>query len=66
MAGVDLCVSLARRLHEEGDIVRVFGRPIPVLVHELEYYGEIADQNVAANPPGLAQGLVDWIDSQRG
>ena len=64
-AFVELCVSLARRLHEDGDVVRVFGRPIPVLVHELEYYGEIADQNVRANPPGLAQGLVDWIESQR-
>lgn len=51
-AFVGILVDVVRRFHE-GDIVRNFGKPIPVLIHELEYYVEIADQNLAANPAGL-------------
>ncbi|MGB8860955.1 MAG: hypothetical protein WCC60_16970 [Ilumatobacteraceae bacterium] len=40
-----------------------FDRPIPVVVHELEYYDAIAQQNIEANGPELASGLVDWISS---
>jgi hypothetical protein len=61
---VEVCVQLAQRLHETGELERLFGRPIPVIVHELEYYDEIAEQNLRANPPGVADGLVDWIRSQ--
>src|SRR5262249_19491444 len=46
-------IAVVQRLHAEGDVVRVFGKPIPVLIHELEYYDAIAEQNIAANPPGL-------------
>lgn len=53
-------VFAARRLHDSGDIDRVFGRPIPVIVHELEYYDQIAMQNLAANPPGLADEFIHW------
>jgi hypothetical protein len=53
-------VFAARRLHDSGDIERIFGRPIPVLVHELEYYDAIAMQNLAANPPGVADDFVRW------
>jgi len=57
-------VFAARRLHEEGDISRIFGKTIPVLVHELEYYDTIAMQNMAANPPGVADDFVRWCRSQ--
>jgi len=53
-------VFAARRLHDEGDIVTIFGRPIPVIVHELEYYDEIAMHNLAANPPGVADDFIRW------
>jgi hypothetical protein len=61
---VDVCVQLAQRLHSSGEVERLFGRSIPVIVHELEYYDEIAEQNLRANPAGLADGLVNWIRSQ--
>jgi hypothetical protein len=48
-----LALSLRRR---QG----LFGRPIPVLVHELEYYDAIAMQNLAANPPGVADDFIRW------
>ena len=53
-------VFAARRLHDTGDVMRIFGRSIPVLVHELEYYDVIAMQNLAANPPGVADDFVLW------
>lgn len=59
---VGLIVMITQQLHAEGTISRIFGRPIPVLVHELEYYDEIAEQNRLANPGGLADGLVRWIE----
>ena len=58
---VDLVVRVVQRLHEEGVIERVFERPIPVLVHELEYYEEIAEQNERANPAGLVADFTDWV-----
>jgi hypothetical protein len=39
----------------------IFGRAIPVLIHELEYCDEIAEQNVRANPDGLADDFARWI-----
>jgi len=60
---VDLCVEEAQRLHQDGTIASVFGRPIPVLVHELEYYDAIAAQARAANPSGLADEFIAWVES---
>ena len=48
-------------LHQEDVVRRVFGRPIPVLIHELEYYDEIARQNLRSNPDGLARSFADWV-----
>ena len=62
-AFVSACVRLARHLHAIGLIDKTFGRPIPVLVHELEYYDAIADQAAAANPPGVAADFITWVQS---
>ncbi|WP_236796083.1 hypothetical protein [Amycolatopsis sp. GM8] len=61
---VDVCVRLAGHLHTTGLIEAIFKRPIPVLVHELEYYDAIAEQAVAANPPGLAADFIAWVQHQ--
>jgi hypothetical protein len=58
---VELAVRLGQRLHSTGVIERVFGRPIPVLIHELEYYPEIAEQTERANPPGLTDEFSRWV-----
>jgi hypothetical protein len=58
---VELCVVVAKRLHDEGVITRKFGRPIPILVHELEYNYCIADATRRANPPGLTREFEKWI-----
>lgn len=60
-AFVDQCVSAAKRLHESGVIRETFGRDVPILVHELEYYDRIAEQTRRANPDGLTADFEAWI-----
>lgn len=60
---VSCCLEAARRLHEHGGFLATFGRDLPVLVHELEYYRAIAEQNTRCNPPELVAGFTRWIDS---
>ena len=60
---VRLCIDTVKELHSGGTIRTVFGRSIPVIIHELEYYDAIVDQNVEANPDGLVSGLAAWVGS---
>ncbi|MFE9574535.1 hypothetical protein ACFYMW_39510 [Streptomyces sp. NPDC006692] len=55
------CVQLARGLHDDGVIATILGRPVPVVLHELEYYEAIARRTEAANPPGLADDFTAWV-----
>lgn len=58
---VHLCVQTVQNLHSSGVTKEIFSRPIPVIIHELEYYDEIATQNLEANGPDLAGGLLEWM-----
>lgn len=58
---IQACCHLARTLHEAKLIERAIGRPVPVIVHELEYYDEIARRTELANPPGLADEFTAWV-----
>lgn len=58
---VALVAQVVRSLHDQGDIVRVLGRPVPVLIHELEYFDEVALQNEAANPTALVAPFAAWV-----
>ena len=61
---VTACVRMTHSLHEVGLIERAVGHPVPVLIHELEYYEQIAKQTEAANPPGLAADFANWVRDQ--
>ncbi|MEU8364341.1 hypothetical protein AB0C27_50820 [Nonomuraea sp. NPDC048882] len=61
---VDACIHLASDLHTAGVIERAIGRPVPVVIHELEYYEQIARQTEAANPPSLANDFIAWVRDQ--
>jgi hypothetical protein len=61
-AFVDVCLQAVRRLHDSV-VPGIFGRDLPVIVHELEYYDEIAEQNLSCNEPGLVAGFTQWIGS---
>ena len=58
---VELCVEAVKQLHDEGVIADKFGRSIPVLIHELEYYDTIAEQNQRANPEEAVKEFANWI-----
>lgn len=48
-AFVRLLVGIVQELHSSGFVEQCFGRKIPILIHQLEYYDEIAAQNREAN-----------------
>lgn len=58
---VGMLVEVVRTLHKDGVVAQIFGRPIPLLIHELEYYEEIARQNEAANPAATVASFARWI-----
>lgn len=60
-AFVKLCVKTVQSLHASGLIEELFSRPVPVIIHELEYYDEIAVQNIEANGSALASDIAAWI-----
>ncbi|WP_371525321.1 hypothetical protein OG302_03540 [Streptomyces sp. NBC_01283] len=49
----ELCVDLARRLHEDGTLVGVLGRPLPVILYDMFDPDEMFAMTRAANPPDL-------------
>ncbi|MFJ7961380.1 hypothetical protein ACIQ62_34315 [Streptomyces sp. NPDC096319] len=55
------CVHLARDLHDDGVIEGAMGRPVPVVLHEPEYYEGTARRTAAANPPGLSDDFTAWV-----
>jgi hypothetical protein len=60
-ATVELAVQISQRLHTEGIIQEVFGRPVPIIIHNLEY-SHGARPVERANPPGVAKEvLTEWF-----
>jgi len=55
-----LCASVGRRLHDEGIIVATFGRPVPIILHDLEYWDRIVQLTHDANPPGVADEFDEY------
>jgi hypothetical protein len=58
---ISLACDVAAKLHATGTIVAVFGHPVPIIVHEYDYYDQSADQTDRANPSGLAGEFVSWV-----
>lgn len=61
---VDVLSRVARRFQEEGYWVKRFGRPIPILIHDLEYIQCTLDATAYANPNGEAKDFLhgNWGD----
>ncbi|MEU3743479.1 hypothetical protein AB0E78_41340 [Streptomyces sp. NPDC032198] len=49
----ELCVDLARQLHEDGQLVGVLGRPLPVILYDMFDPDEMFAMTRSANPPEL-------------
>lgn len=59
---IEEIISMTQRLFREGVIRQVFGKDIPVLIHELEYYDAPVNWTLKANPKGLVDEFVEWVD----
>lgn len=59
-AFVKLLVDIVRDIHTMGLLRDKFGKEIPILIHELEYYEEIAEQNISANGEELVRAFVSF------
>ncbi len=57
---VDLLVAVVQDIHASGLLKDKFGREIPILIHELEYYEKIARQNIEANGETLDRDFVSF------
>jgi len=53
-------VEVVKELHSSGYIKNQFGKSIPVIIHELEYYDEIAKLNIEANSYELVKEFVEF------
>ena len=60
---IEVLIETARRLHESGVIRAHFGKEIPILIHELEYYDAIAEETRRANPEGVADDFIQWVQN---
>lgn len=57
---IDVCINVVKKLHSQDIIRNCFGVDIPILIHELEYYDQIASQNIQANPRELVKEFAAW------
>jgi len=62
---IEELIETAHMLHKSKLIEAKTGRPVPIIIHELEYYDAIANQTMAANPAGLADEFCNWVRKVR-
>lgn len=60
---VEILIEIVEEIHNSGILKEKFGKEIPIIIHELEYYDTIAQQNIKANGPELVKDFCDFIDS---
>ncbi|MER6184386.1 hypothetical protein [Streptomyces sp. NPDC001652] len=60
----DAVIDLARHLHADGVIGKTFGRPIPVVVFDMDCPGWELHATEAANPPELIEEFMAWQQAQ--
>ena len=65
-AFVEELVELVKELHGSGFIKEQFGKPIPMLIHELEYCDQILEQNLRANPKDTVEGFARFCKWDKG
>lgn len=59
-AFVAVLIDVVKDIHEKGILTKKFGEELPILIHELEYYDEIAEQNIEANGEDLVSDFAEW------
>ncbi len=59
-AFIAVLIDVVKDIHEKGILTKKFGEELPILIHELEYYDEIAEQNIEANGEDLVSDFAEW------
>jgi len=62
---IPVLVEAAKELRKSQIIQDKFGKEIPIIIHKLEYYNEIANQNIEANTLPLVKDFVDWVHHEQ-
>ena len=57
-------VAVAEEMHRTGLVREIFGRDLPIIIHELEYDDATAERTASANPPDLAADFGRWVREQ--
>ena len=60
---IAIMIETSRKIHEEGIIEKTFGKAIPLIIHELEYYDKPLNWTIEGNPKGLTQEFEDWVNN---
>ncbi|NDV96062.1 hypothetical protein D0T84_14235 [Dysgonomonas sp. 521] len=60
---MDVIIDISRRLHQDGIIKKKFGKDIPVIIHELEYYDLPVGWTEAGNPEEVIAEFVEWYEN---
>ena len=56
----DAVIDLARHLHADGSLAEIFGRPLPVVVFDMDCPGWEIEATRAANPPEAVADFMAW------
>jgi len=59
---VNMLIGIVQDIHKLGILKKKFGKEIPIIIHELEYYKEIALQNIEANGRELVEDFVNFCN----
>ena len=60
VAFVSVLIDVVKEIHEQELLTQKFGRELPIIIHELEYYDEIAKQNIKANGYETVKDFSEW------
>lgn len=61
-AFVNVLVEIVKEIHMQKILTNKFGKELPIIIHELEYYDEIARQNIEANGEILVKEFTEFIN----
>ena len=61
---VNELIEIVKEIHQSGILKEKFGKELPIIIHELEYYDEIAEQNVKANGEFLPKEFIPFCKGE--
>ncbi|HBK70360.1 MAG TPA: hypothetical protein DDZ39_01665 [Flavobacteriaceae bacterium] len=60
---IELVVKMSSELHKNGIVKEIFGKSIPIIIHELEYYDKPVNWTKKGNPIETVKEFIDWVET---